>query len=91
MAEESPVVALHSLLEFAIANNMPGVFAINMLDVLGDSARQNDKRPAWVRVMVPDQVVMNITGKPNLRDHYFVVHVPREVVDRFESPLILPV
>lgn len=58
--------------------------------LLVEGARKNDKRPAWLKVMVPDDVVKNLWGKEGLRDEYLIVRIPREISERSNSLIILP-
>jgi len=57
-----------------------------------ESARRNDKRPAFVKLAVPDEVVKGLRGgKPkDEQDLVLLVRVPREVLERQESRIILP-
>lgn len=52
--------------------------------------RQNDVRPAQLRLHVPDDWVKNLKGKVKLMDAYILIRIDRERVDRFNSPLVLP-
>jgi hypothetical protein len=54
-----------------------------------ESARQNAKRPAWIKVAVPDELVKGLRGK-NTSDLLLLVQIPREVLDRSESRIVLP-
>ncbi len=55
-----------------------------------DSARQNDKRAAYLKLAVPDEVVKTLRGDKDARDLVLIVRVPREIVDREESRIVLP-
>ncbi len=46
-----------------------------------DGARRNDKRPAWLKVAVPDGYFLNLSGEPALLDQFLLVRVPRETVE----------
>lgn len=43
-----------------------------------DTARINDKRPAYVQAVVPDEWVKNLTGTDE-QDVYLLVKVPHEI------------
>lgn len=60
--------------------------------VVTDSARQNAKRPAYVTLTVPDEVVKGLKGgRPGEeRDLILLVRVPKEVLERSESLIVLP-
>ncbi len=55
-----------------------------------EAARQNPRRPAFVKVAVPDELVKNLRGRAEDRDQIYLVRVPRDLRDRAESPIILP-
>ena len=55
-----------------------------------DSARKNAKRPAWVKLAVPDDMVKNLRGSRDAKDLLLVVQVPRDVLDRVDSRIVLP-
>jgi hypothetical protein len=84
------VLALLDLVEYARKHRIPGVTAIDLISLLRNVARDNYKRRAYLQIVVPDQVAKNIKGSAEERDIYFVVHIPREVLSRMESPVILP-
>jgi hypothetical protein len=56
-----------------------------------ESARQNAKRPAYVKLAVPDEVVKGLKGTPHgEQDLVLLVRLPREVLERSESRIVLP-
>jgi hypothetical protein len=56
-----------------------------------DAARQNEKRPAWVKLAVPDALVLAAKHPPaGPRIRAYLVIVPAEVEERLESRIILP-
>ncbi|HVS14649.1 MAG TPA: hypothetical protein VMV46_12040 [Thermoanaerobaculia bacterium] len=55
-----------------------------------DSARGNDRRPAYVQLAVPDEVVKDLRGRPEQADVLLLVRLPREVLERLESRIVLP-
>jgi hypothetical protein len=58
--------------------------------LLIDSARQNPKRPAYVKLAVPDEVVKSLRGSRDQGDLMLLVRVPKEVLERADSPIVLP-
>jgi hypothetical protein len=63
---------------------------VPLRDLVIESARGNDKRPAFVKLSLPDEVVKGLRGGEGDQDLLLVVRVPREVVERAESSIILP-
>ena len=55
-----------------------------------DSARQNKKRAAYLKLAVPDEVVKTLRGDKDSRDLVLLVRVPREITDREGSRIVLP-
>ncbi|MDX1503159.1 MAG: hypothetical protein R3325_12435 [Thermoanaerobaculia bacterium] len=55
-----------------------------------ESARQNAKRPAYLKLAVPDEVVKALRGRREAQDDYLLVRIPREVRERSESRIVLP-
>jgi hypothetical protein len=58
-----------------------------------ESARQNDKRPAYVKLAVPDELVKALrssTTQTDDRDLILLVRLPHEVLERAESRIVLP-
>ncbi len=78
-------------LTFALEKYPDRVELIPMHELVIESARQNPKRPAYVKLAVPDEVVLSLKGAPQAdHDLLLVVRVPREVLHRAESRIILP-
>jgi hypothetical protein len=78
-------------LTFALEKYPDRVELMPMQELVIESARQNPKRPAYVKLAVPDDVVKSLKGAPHAdRDLVLVVRVPREVLQRAESRIILP-
>ncbi len=78
-------------LVFALEKYPEKVHAAPLDELLIDSARRNDKRSAYVKLAVPDEVVKGLRGSPDKRkDLVFLVSVPQEVRERSESRIILP-
>lgn len=58
--------------------------------LLLEAARQNPKRPAYLKIAVPDDVVKSLRGSRDQSDLLLLVRVPREVLERSESRIVLP-
>lgn len=80
----------HQRLAFAL-EKYPDRVEIAPLDgLLIESARQNPKRPAYVKLAVPDELVKGLRGHAADRDLVFLVRIPKDVSDRSESRIVLP-
>lgn len=77
-------------LEFALETYPERVEVVPVEPLILESARQNEKRPAYVKIAVPDEIVKSLRGGPNQRDLILLIRVPREILDRAESRIILP-
>jgi len=77
------------LIQVALKNYQPDVEVVSAYESFSSAARQNDKRPAKLELFVPDEWVVNMTKNPKLSDAYLVVRLPREVLDRAKSPVVL--
>jgi hypothetical protein len=78
-------------LTFALEKYPEKVEMIPIRELAVESARQNDKRPAWVKLQVPDEVVKGLKGtRTEEGDLVMLVIVPKEVSERSESRIILP-
>lgn len=89
-AERRGVWPLDRIVE--IARRYPDeVMVLPLLANLVDLARANDKvGDGTARVRIPDSLVVNLRGEPELRDLLFLVHIPRRLVDIGESRIVLP-
>ncbi len=58
--------------------------------LLLDSARQNSKRSAYVKLAVPDEMVKALRGSRTQDDLVLLVRVPKEIQERADSPIVLP-
>lgn len=80
-----------STLAFALEKYPEQVELVPLEALVLDSTRGNDKRPATLKIAVPDEMVKALRGprerRPNL---VFLVTMPRQVAERAESPIILP-
>lgn len=78
-------------LAFALEKYPEKVKATPVDQLLMESARHNDKRPAYVKLAVPDDLVKALRGSIDKRkDLLLLVSVPKEVRERAESRIILP-
>ena len=81
--------ALKPLL-FALDKYPEKVEVVPVEQILIDSARQNEKRPAFVKLAVPDEMVKSVRGKREDRDVVLLVRIPSDVLDREDSRIVLP-
>jgi hypothetical protein len=77
-------------LSFALEKYPQQVEAVPLRRVLLDSARENPKRPAYVKLAVPDAVVKAVRGSAEQSDLVLLVRVPKEVMGRQGSRIVLP-
>ena len=78
-------------LAFALEKYPERIQATPVDQLLMESARRNDKRPAYVKLAVPDEVVKALRGSADRRKELlFLVSIPKEVQERSESRIILP-
>jgi hypothetical protein len=77
-------------LTFALEKYPERVELTAMRELVVESARQNAKRPAYVKLALPDQLVKNLRGTQEGDDLLLVVRLPREVLQRSESLIVLP-
>lgn len=67
------------------------VAMVPIQELLMESARKNDKRDAYVKLAVPDEVVKSLKGsRGEEKDLVMLVIVPKEVQQRSESLIVLP-
>ena len=77
-------------LAYALEKYPERVEMVPIEQIVTDSARQNPKRPAYVTLAVPDEVVKSLRGNRDDRDLVLLVRVPKEVLERSESLILLP-
>ena len=82
--------ALKQALAFALEKYPHQVEVADVSSLLIDSARESGKRPAYIKVAVPDETVKGLRGRKTPTDHLLIVRVPREMAERAASPIILP-
>lgn len=77
-------------LTYALEHHAGQVEVVNLRRLVTESARQNRKRPAYVKLALPDEVVQSVRGRPDAGDTVLVVRIPKDVADRQDSNIILP-
>lgn len=77
-------------LAYALEKYPERVEMVPIEQIVTDSARQNAKRPAYVTLAVPDEVVKSLKGSRDDRDLVLLVRVPKEILERSESLILLP-
>jgi hypothetical protein len=77
-------------LSFALEKYPERVEMVPIEEIATDSARKNAKRPAYVTLAVPDEVVKSLKGSRESRDLVLLVRVPKEILERSESLIVLP-
>ena len=75
---------------FALAKYPGQVEVVPIEELVVDSARQNPRRPAYVSLAVPDELVKALRGKSDDRDKVFLVRVPKGIAGRTDSRIVLP-
>jgi hypothetical protein len=77
-------------LTYALEKYPERVELVPIRELVSDSARQNPKRPAYVTLNVPDEIVKGLRGRPDDTDLVLLVRVPKEILERSESLILLP-
>lgn len=77
-------------LSYALEKYPEQVDVLPLAQLVTESARQNPKRPAFVKLDVPDELVKSLRGRPDDQDLVLIVRVPKEVLGRSESLIVLP-
>ncbi len=75
---------------FALDHYPERIQAIDLAELVIESARENPKRPAYVKLAVPDDWVKALRGPRESDNRWLLVEVPREVEERSQSSIILP-
>ncbi len=78
------------VLKFALEKYPERVSAVPVERLIMDSARQNAKRPAYLKLAVPDDLVKALRGSGEPEEMVLLVSVPREVEARADSRIVLP-
>lgn len=89
MTDRNPNDPRHAL-AFALEKYPERVQAIDVAELVIESARQNAKRPAYLKIAVPDEWVKALRGPREGRNLQLLVEIPRDVEERSESSIILP-
>lgn len=77
-------------LAFALEKYPDRVLVQPLAELVIESARGNEKRPAYVKLALPDELVKQLRGGRQEGDLALLVLVPREVLERSESRIVLP-
>ena len=77
-------------LRFALENYPQRVETLPLAELVLDSAREKPKRPAYLKLAVPDAVVQAVRGPRQGGDTYLLVRIPADIGDRADSPIVLP-
>ncbi len=77
-------------LQFALEKYPQRVEIAPARELMMDSARQNERRPAFVKLAVPDSVVKALRGSRQDQDLVLLVRIPADVGERAESRIVLP-
>jgi len=77
-------------LAYALEKYPERVELVPIRELVADSARQNAKRPAYVTLNVPDEIVKGLRGRPEDTDLVLLVRVPKQILERSESLILLP-
>ena len=77
-------------LKFALDKYPQRVEMASVQELLIDSARQNEKRPAFVKLAVPDQIVKSLRGSRDNKDQVLLIRIPGDVGERVDSRIVLP-
>ncbi len=80
----------HKILRFALDKYPERVEAMPLAQLVIDSAREKPKRPAYVKLAVPDVLVQAVRSPKPGGDSYLLVRIPADVGDRVDSRIVLP-
>lgn len=75
---------------FALENYPDRVQVEPVETLLIDAARQNAKRPAFLKLAVPDDLIKQLRGRQGEHDLIALVRVPKDLLERAASPIVLP-
>ena len=78
------------ILRFALEKYPERVESLPVAQLVIDSAREKPKRPAYVKLAVPDAVVQAMRNPRPGGDSYLLVRIPAEIGDRVDSRIVLP-
>ena len=78
-------------LQFALDKYPERVEVAPVRDLVIETARQNPRRSAYLKLAVPDEVVKAVKGpESKTQDMLLLVSIPKEVQERSQSSIILP-
>ena len=77
-------------LRFALDKYPDRVETLPVAELVLDSAREKPKRPAYVKLAVPDAFVQALRGPRADGDLYLLVRIPASVGERADSRIVLP-
>lgn len=86
MSPRAPLEAL----QFALEKYPQKVELVPLGQLVTETARENQRRPAWAKIALPDELVKSLRGGDAEGDLVLLVRVPREVLARAESSIVLP-
>jgi hypothetical protein len=84
----SPVEDPRKTLAFALDKYAQQVEVVPLSELVMESARENPRRPAFVKIALPDEAVKALRGGGG--DTLLLVRIPQEVEARSGSSIILP-
>jgi len=91
VSQNESLRAVREALLFALEKYPERLEIVPLEDLVTETARQNARRSAYVKLSLPDEVVKSLRGSADRRkDMLLLVSVPREVQERSESAIILP-
>lgn len=78
------------ILAFALEKYPQRVEVVPLQELMLESARENPRRPAYVKLALPDESVKRLRGGESGGDVLLLVRIPGEVQKRSESSIVLP-
>lgn len=83
MSDKAFALEISNFLNWMINKNPGEIEPIPF--ILTDAVRQNDKRPASIKMRVPDDWAKNILGDKLLLDTYLAIRVPGEYLAQWKG------
>lgn len=77
-------------LKFAFDHYIKEIMILPFFGQMIGATRKNDKKPAILSMVCPDDWVKNINGHADTQDFYYLIRVPRDIQQRMESRIITP-
>ena len=78
-------------LQFALEKYPEKLEVVPLHQLVTESARSNERRPAWAKVALPDEVIKGLRGGGDASGELvLLVRVPRDVLSRMGSRIVLP-